>query len=223
MDTYTTGKLVEFIDAGKFTCALIIDTTGPRLRLLVQNGREINLAPSRIVTVSTAAHSLDQTRETQISLLKVTCEQRRHLAESLNLQELWEIVCEEPVNEFSVVFLAEMLFGDQVSDDQTAAFLRAVFDDRFYFKFKQGRITVHTPEQVEQLKHQLEKEAEKKQLLDDAAQAIMKIMEGEEVDENQWPERTKILTWIEQTYLFGSECPEADLVRQLLDSLLFTF
>ena len=155
MDTYTTGKLVEFIDAGKFTCALIIDTTGPRLRLLVQNGREINLAPSRIVTVSTTAHSLDQTREILISRLKKTCEQRRHLAESLNLQELWEIVCEEPVNEFSVVFLAEMLFGDQVSDDQTAAFLRAVFDDRFYFKFKQGRITVHTPEQVEQLKHQL--------------------------------------------------------------------
>ncbi|MCL7488270.1 MAG: ribonuclease catalytic domain-containing protein [Desulfobulbaceae bacterium] len=222
MNTYTSGRLVEFIDAGKFTCAYIIDNTGSRLRLLSQNGREINLAAARILTVSTAVYSLDHARETLTAQLRETCERRRDLAESLDLRELWDIVCEEPVNEFSVAFLAEMLFGGEASDDRNSAFLRAVFADRFYFKFKAGRITVHSPEQVEQLQHQLEKEAERKQLLDDAAQAIMRIMEGEEVDEGQWPDRAKVLTWIEQTFLFGSECPEADLVRQLLKNASLT-
>ncbi len=222
MDKITPGKLVEFIDAGKFTCAYITDNTGSRLRLLGQNGREINLPPSRIVVVSNTVHTLDNDRETLTAQLKKTCEQRQNLAESLNLMELWEIVCEEPVNEFSVVFLAEMLFGELVTDDQTASFLRAVVADRFYFKFKRGRITVHTSDQVEQLRHQLEKEAEKRQTLESASLAITKIMNGEKVSEVQWPDRLKVLTWIEQAFLLGSECPEADIVRQLLKNASLT-
>lgn len=216
MDTTAPGHLVEFIDAGKFTCAYILDDTGPRLRLLVQNGREINLPASRLTTVSNTVHSLAHNRETLAEQLRKTCERRQNLADSLDLVELWDIACEEPVNEFSVVFLAEMVFGEQVGDDQAAAFLRAVVADRFYFKYKAGRITVHTTEQVEQLQHQLEKEAEQQQLLETAADALRKLMHGEEVSEAQWPERYTILTWIEQAFLFGSECPEADLVRQLL-------
>lgn len=222
MDNTTPGHLVEFIDAGKFTCAYITGGTGPRLRLLNQNGREINLPSSRIITVSNTLHSLDHDRETLAGQLRETNTRRQDLADSLNLLELWEVACEEPVNEFSVVFLAELVFGQQVADDQSAAFLRAVVTDRLYFKFKAGRITIHTPEQVRELQHQLEKETEKKQLLETAAAAIKKIMNGEDVNEAQWPERRKILTWIEQAFLFGSECPEADLVRQLLKTASLT-
>ena len=164
MNNIAPGRLVEFIDAGKLICAYITESTGTPLRLLAQNGRDIKLPASRIVTLSNTTYSLDHERETLSAQLKEACDRRQNLADSLNLLELWEIVCEEPVNEFSVVFLAEMLFGEQVTDDQTASFLRAVFADRFYFKFKKGRITVHTSEQVEQLHHQLEKEAEKKQI-----------------------------------------------------------
>lgn len=222
MNNIAPGRLVEFIDAGKLICAYITECTGTRLRLLAQNGRDINLPASRIITVSTTISSLDFDREPLTTRLKDTCEKRQNLADSLNLLELWETVCEEPVNEFSVVFLAEMLFGEQVTDDHVAAFLRAVFADRFYFKFKKGRITVHTPEQVKQLHHQLQKEADKKKILADALQAILAIMNGAEVSETEWPDRAKVLSWIEQTFLFGSECPEADIVRQLLKDASLT-
>ncbi len=222
MNNITTGKLVEFIDAGKLICAYITESTSVRLRLFAQNGRDIKLPASRIVTISKATYSLDHDRETLSAQLKETCERRQNLADSLNLLELWEIVCEEPVNEFSVIFLAEMLFGEQVTDDQTAAFLRAVFADRFYFKFKKSRITVHTAEQVEQLHHQRKKEAEKKQIFEDATLFIHKIMKGEEVSEKEWPDQTKVLSWIEQAFLFGSECPEADFVRQLMKEAALT-
>ena len=222
MNNIAPGRLVEFIDAGKLICAYITESTGTPLRLLAQTGRDVKLPASRIVTLSNTTYSLDHERETLAAQLKEACDRRQNLADSLNLLELWEIVCEEPVNEFSVVFLAEMLFGEQVTDDQTAAFLRAVFADRFYFKFKKGRITVHTSEQVEQLRHQLEKEAEKKQILEDATQFIQKIMRGEEVGETEWPNQAKVLSWIEQAFLFGSECPEADFVRQLMKAAALT-
>ncbi|GBE13807.1 ribonuclease R [bacterium BMS3Bbin14] len=210
------GSLIEFIDDGKFVCGLVTETGNKRLRLLGQNGRDINLPPSRIITVSKKTHSPGQGRDHLVAMLKATAETRRELAASINLQELWEMTCEEPVNEFSVGFLAELCFNGEVSDDQEAAFLRAVFADRFFFKFKNGRITVYTPEQVEQLRHQQEKEAEKKRLLESGATALNRIMAGEQVTEQQWPERGRVLAWIEEFFLFGSECAEADLVRQLL-------
>ncbi len=222
MDKFIPGKLVEFIDAGTFVCAYLIDRTGSRLRLLGQNGREFNLPASRIVTTSNKVYSLDHERETLTTQLKETSQSRQQLADTLSLSDLWEIVCEEPVNEFSVTFLAEMIFGEHVSDDQSAAFLRAVFADRFYFKFKSGRITVHSPEQITLLRHQQQKEAEKKQTLENASLAIQKIMQGEKISDEQWPDQAKIMNWIEQTYLFGSECPEADFVRQLLKKTALT-
>jgi len=222
MNILVPGKLVEFIDAGKFICAYITEASGSRLRLLTQTGREVNLSASRLVTVSASVHPLDSGREALTEQLKSACNIRQDLADSLDLIELWEIAREEPVNEFSVMFLAEMLFGTQVTDDKNSAFLRAVFADRFYFKFKNGRITAHTMEQVEQLQHQEEKEAEKKLVLEEAAIAIGRIMKGESIDDTEWPDRKKVLSWIEQNFLFGSECPESDLVRQLLKDTSLT-
>ncbi|MDH3329963.1 MAG: RNB domain-containing ribonuclease [Desulfobulbaceae bacterium] len=209
------GCLIEYIDAGKFYCAFVTDNTGSRLRLLGQNDRDFNLPQSRIVSVSRKKHSLEASRDQLVAMLKTTSENRRLIAESTDLHEVWELTCTEPVTEYSVLFLAELLFGEEVTDDQTAAFLRAVVADRFYFKFKNGRITVHTPEQVEQLRHQAEKEAEKEKILETASEALQKIMRGEEVSQQKWPERDQVLEWIEQSCLFGSEFPHNDLVHQL--------
>ena len=210
------GSLVEFIDGGRFICAYVTANTGSQLRLLGQNGRDTNLAPSRLLVVSHAVHSLAQNRDTLIAQLKETASIRQQLAASLDLQGLWEIVREEPVLEFSVAFLAELLFGKEVSDDQTAAFLRAVLADHLFFKFKNGRITAHSTEQVEHLRQQAAREAEKELLLTRGVAALQKIMQGDEVGEAEWPERGQVLAWLEQFALFDSECTEAETVRQLL-------
>ncbi len=38
-----TGKLIEYLDNGKFICALVTESQPKRLRLINQNGRELNL------------------------------------------------------------------------------------------------------------------------------------------------------------------------------------
>jgi exoribonuclease II len=216
------GSLVEFIDAGRFICAFVTDHSSSRLRLLGQNGRETNLPSSRIIIVSETVHSLDSDRESLAAQLKTVSENRQKLVESLDLRELWEIVCDEPVKEFSTVFLTELIFGNQVSDDQAAAFLRAVFADRLYFKFKGGRIVIHSAEQVEELRHRQQVETEKIRLLEISAAAVKKIMAGEQVSEEKWPERRQVLEWTEQSFLFGNDSDHADFVRELFKKASLT-
>ena len=210
------GSIIEFIDGGRFICGIVTDNTGKRLRLLGQNGRDINLQVSRVLTASTTIHSLDTGRDRLIALLKDAALNRQQLADTIELQELWEMTSNEPIDEFSLKFLAELYYGGPVSDDQLAAFLRAVFADRFFFKLKNGRIVVHSAEKVEQLRHQQQQEEEKERLLQTGSAALNTIMNGGQVSGEEWPDRDRILEWIEQFFLFGSECDQADFVRQLL-------
>ncbi|MDH4318473.1 MAG: hypothetical protein OEV64_08805, partial [Desulfobulbaceae bacterium] len=65
----TKGKLVEYLDGGKFICALVTDDGGKRLRLFAQNGREVNLTPSRIIVSSKHTHNLNGSSEERKTLL----------------------------------------------------------------------------------------------------------------------------------------------------------
>ena len=210
------GSIVEYIEGGKFFCALVTQDTGKRLRLLNQNGREVNMPQSRILLASKTRHSLDMSRTDQLELLKLAFESRSELTKNIDLMEIWELAVQEQEPSFPADFLAELQFGGELSDDQTAAFLRAVFTDRFYFKYKNGKVTVHTPEQVEQIRHQIEKEQEKEDLLNQGATFLQRLYKGEAVSADDWSDLPQVLEWIEAFTLFGSEAPKAELVRQLM-------
>ncbi|XOF32403.1 MAG: ribonuclease catalytic domain-containing protein [Candidatus Electrothrix sp. YB6] len=210
------GTIVEYLDSGRFICGLVLQDSNNRLRLLNQNGREMNLPVSRVVTASKTKHQLDGSREDRISLLQEMAERRAVLTDSIPLEEIWELASEEDQSAFPADFLAELSFGDELNDDQSAAFLRAVFTDRFFFKYKNEMVNVHTPEQVEQLRHQRQKEKEKEELLTAGAVNLRTIMDGGQVTAEDWPDRDRVLVWIADFVLFGSEAEQADMVRQLL-------
>ena len=155
------GSLIEFIDGGTFFCGLVAGVAEKKIQILGQNGREISLPEARVLSVSRQIFPRDASRETITTLLRERCAGRLALAEAIDLEPLWEIVCEESDNEFSPDFLSEMHFGGMVDDDQRAAFLRAVFADPLFFKYKNGKIVAHTPEQVEHLRRQRRREQEK--------------------------------------------------------------
>jgi exoribonuclease-2 len=143
-------------------------------------------------------------------------EKRAALTEKIPLQDIWELAGEEEQASFPPDFLAELYFGGDLTDDQSAAFLRAVFSDKFFFKYKNDRVTVHTSEQVEQLRHQRRKEEEKEALLSAGARNLQRLAQGGEVTLDDWPERDTVLSWIADFVLFGSDAAEADMVRLLL-------
>ncbi len=210
------GSIVEYIEGGKFFCALVTQDTGKRLHVLNQNDRELNLPESRVLLSSKTRYPLDISRNDQVQLLKNTSVHRAELADNIDLIEIWELAVQENQPSFSADFLAELQFGGTLSDDQTAAFLRAVFTDRFYFKYKNGKVTVHSPEQVEQIQHQLQKEKEKEALLNQGATFLQQLHSGQVVSASDWPELPQVMEWLEEYVVFGSEASQADLVRQLL-------
>jgi exoribonuclease-2 len=210
------GTIIEYLDSGRFICGLVLQDSNNRLRLLNQNGREMNLPASRVVTASKTKHQIDSSREDRIALLKEMAALRAALTDAIPLEEIWELASEEGEEAFPADFLAELSFGENLTDDQSAAFLRAVFTDRFFFKYKNDMVNVHTLEQVEQLRHQRQKEKEKEEILTTGAAYLQAIMRGEQVTAEQWPDREQILNWIADFVLFGSEAEQADVVSQLL-------
>ncbi len=215
------GSLIEYLDNGRFFCAFVMESSGKRLRLLNQNGRELNMPLARIVSPSSSTSPLNLPREELLAILKKAAEKRHHIAQALDLQEVWEIVCEEPEDEYSLEFLSELCFGDEPTDNQKSAFMRAVFTDRLFFKFKQGRIHVHSPEKVDQLRHQREKEKEREELLADGARALQKIMTGQPVTDEEWPGRQICLQSIRDYYLFGTQAENSEIGRELLKKANF--
>ncbi len=218
----TSGNLVEYIEGGKFYCALVTQINGKRLRLLNQNSREINLPESRVLLVSKSRHSLDTGRDEQLQILKTVDENRRTLVGQVNLEEVWELVAAEEQSSYSPEFLAELQFSGEISDDKIAAFLRAIFTDRLYFKYKNSMVTVHSEEQVALLVHQKEKEKEKEELLKQGAVFLNQIKSGGKVSVEEWPQMAQVMEWLADFILFGSESSQADLVRQMLKEAKLT-
>ena len=215
------GRIVEYLENGKFICAFVFDDTGSRLRLLNQNSKELNLPLNRIVHFSEAKASTKTSREDILVTLRETSQQREGLAKKINLDEIWELVSEKPEDTFEVSFLAGLFFGDSPTDNQVSAFLRAVIDDRFYFKYKAGKIHVHSPETVEQIKHMQEQERQKEIFIDNNVSALRYIWEEGKLPE-KWEEKDATLQMLQDYYLFGKEAPRHDLTHKLIKKTQLT-
>lgn len=210
------GKLIEYLENGKFICGLVTAVQPKRVRLLNQNGREVNLSTSRIVHCSKEIHPVTQSREQVIRNLRETTEKRALLMEDISLEDIWDLTVDETRNNFDPTFLAELTFGQTVNDDIIAAFLRSIFIDRLYFKFKEGKICVHSEEQVAQLKLQREKEAQKAELINQGAQTISELMLSKERPPEYTKWQQECFALLQDYYLHGNDSEKSDIARQIL-------
>lgn len=211
-----TGKLIEYLDNGKFVCALVTESQPKRLRLLNQNGREFNLPLSRIVHCSRQTHPTTASRETIARQLRDTTEKRCLLMDHINLEEIWELTTEDGSETFSPDFLAELIFGEQATDDTVSAFLRCVFEDKLFFKYKEGLVRANSPEKVAQLIKQLEKEARRNQQIDEGAQLIARIIASPPATGPFNQVEEEILSIIRDYYLFAQDAAEAETAEKIL-------
>ena len=147
-------------------------------------------------------------------LLNKSAEKRDALSSEINLLEIWEIASDEKDDAFDVSFLAALSYGENPTDDHCAAFLRAVFLDKIYFKYKTGRIFVHSPEKVEQIRLQHEKENQKELHLVKNVDGLIKLWNSEGQDGRE--EQEECLQVLKDYYLFGKEAPEQEYARELL-------
>ncbi len=209
------GSIIEFIDNGIFHCALVTAYTERRLRLLSHSGRELTLPEARVLSVSRELFPWDN-RNAAMALLKERGEKRSSIAAGIVLDDLWAIASAEDEDCFAPEFLAELHYGAAPSDDERAAFLRAVFADPFYFKYRNSQINVNSAEQVEQLRHQREQEATRARQLEEAAQWLQRLMQGEQITTADWPDYDQCLSLLQDFALDQSADDAADLARNML-------
>lgn len=207
------AKIIEYVEHGKFICAAIMADAGSRVHLLNQNGREVNLPKVRIVHQAPGPFTETTPRDQILQILLETAAFRQTIQLPTTLQEVWEIVNEEEGESFSPQFLTELCFGGKANDDQVAAFLRAIFQEKLFFKYRGDAIQAHSQETVEQLRLQKEREARQEAILKQGAQAIQNIMAGE--IPGDWPQQECIET-LRAYYLFGNEAPDFTLARELI-------
>jgi len=212
----TTGKLIEYLDGGKFLCAYVTGAQAKRLHLINQNGREMNLPLSRVVHSSEKTHPIESTREELARQLMETADTRKQLMGSINLEEIWELTSDESTQIFSPSFLAELSFGKDADDDIVAAFLRSVFEDRLYFKYKENKVIAHTPEQIEQLQKQRDKEEHTKTLIKRGAECLKQISTCSKKDLPTDATCDECLAIIRDFYISGSDSPHAEIARKIL-------
>ena len=90
------GSLIEFIDGGRFYCGLVSGVADKKIQLLNQNGREINLPEARILIASQQLFPQMSAGKRSPPSCRSDYAGRTALAETIDLELLWEIVCEEP-------------------------------------------------------------------------------------------------------------------------------
>ncbi|MFZ0450919.1 MAG: ribonuclease catalytic domain-containing protein [Desulfatiglandaceae bacterium] len=207
------GKIVEFIEQGKFVSTLCLHDSVNKLHLMTATNRELNVSPKRILLISSSGVDPLRPREEQLEWLTKAESLREKLKERVRVRELWELVSDE--NElFSHRYLAELAFGETVSDDHLSAVVRALFEDRIYFKLKDGYFLPNSEARVEQIQREKEAEASREEKLQEGGGWLRDIRSGRKTAAPAC--EMEIIDLLKQLALHGREAPDFKFSKEIL-------
>ena len=208
------GSVLEFFDDKELTCGVCLEVKNQRLRVLTAKNREINMAVNRVLLNTDGDLNLNEGREKLVRKLAEISQERQELAETVPVEELWELLVEEEEESYCCQELAEMVYSSPPSPNQVAAILRAILKDPFYFKYKDRRFYVNSPEKVEQIKIMLQREAEKEKQLVEGADWLSSIWKKQPAQEPDF--KSKIIRLLKDFCVLGKDAPEYSFTKELL-------
>lgn len=207
------GKIIEYIDRGDFNIALCIQDEGTRLHLLTPASREVNLPPKRALLVSKAALNTQAPRAELLQRLKQAEEVRNRLKEKVDVKELWELLKDEQES-FDPAYLAQLCFGDPVTEDHVSGLVRALFEDKIHFKMKEDRFSPVSGEKLEQVLKQKEEEALREKKLGEGSAWLKKALDNQAGEPPSC--REEIIRTLVDLALYEEEGPGAKFGKELL-------
>ena len=128
------GSIVEYIDQQKIVSAVILGEKKGKLRLLNENSREVNFSEKRLSHISQLSLDTALSKTALVNHLKQVTENRKRLAETIDIRELWEILHDES-EEIDMDAMTLFCFDPPLTSDHESAVIRAFFKDKLYFKF----------------------------------------------------------------------------------------
>ena len=209
------GKIIEYIDQGKFVCSFCLKDKGNSLHLLTPLNREVNLSPKRALLISKSALDSERPREELLEKLKQTENRRSSLTSQINVKELWALISDENES-FDHKYLAQLAFGEDISDDQLSALVRALFEDHLHFKMKGDCFRPNSEARVNQIIKQREEDALKEERLNLGSAWLKDILQGKEHEPP--PCKDEIANLLIQLALYGTESSDFKYAREMLSS-----
>jgi len=206
------GKIIEYIDKREIVLSICLKDRGSKLQLLTLSNHEVSISPKRALLISSTTLDISKLREELINELKVVEKRRIDYMAKVSVQDLWELTHEE--NEtFTYKYLAQLSFGDNVTDDHISALVRTLFADKVYFKMKDDYFTPNSPDKVEQIRKAREAAELREGEITEGANFL------KEVINNRYPEdpplKEKIIEIIVQLALYGRDAPDFKLGKEI--------
>ena len=207
------GKIIEYIDQGRFVCTVCLQDKGNRLHLLTPFNREVNLSPKRALLISGAAMDILVPREELLNRLKHTEELRKRLQGEVHVKELWELVRDEKES-FAHTYLAQLCFGEMVTDDHISALVRALFEDRLFFKMQDAQFRPNSEEMVDQITSQREEEARREERLREGSAWLRDLIQNRAAHDPSCKE--EIIDLLVELAVYGNDAPNFKHAKELL-------
>ncbi|MFC1822760.1 RNB domain-containing ribonuclease [Thermodesulfobacteriota bacterium] len=210
------GKIIEYIDQGKFVCTVCIQDRGNRLQALTPSNREISFSPKRAMLISSASISILSPREQLLNKLKETEALRKRLQQEVQVPELWELIRDENQS-FDYQYLTHLCFGETITDDHVSALVRALFHDKIFFKLKDGRFAPNPEKRVDEIIKQRELAAEREEKLKAGSDWIENVLQGKAVPPPSC--REEVIELLVNLALHGHDTPDSQYGKDLLSRL----
>lgn len=213
------GTVVEFFEARQILLGVALAMKGSRLSVLGENGREFNLARSRVLHFSRGCLNCELGRDFMIAELAKIRNAREDLTRQIDIEELWSLLMDE-AQSFSAEDLAELVFSEAINDHHVAAVQRVLLQDKLYFQFKDGSFRARPETKVQARTEQLAREAERDALLSRGSDWLAGLRTRQSAHSTA-PEpdlnlRKRIVESLKNFALHGQEAPDQAFVKELL-------
>ncbi len=210
------GSIVEYIDRQQIMCAVVLEVKNKRLRLLTENNREVNLSSKRLLHTDKIRLDLTLGRDQMVEALKQVARKRRDLIKNIDIRDLWEVLNTEQ-NWIDLSTMTEFCFPGSPSCDHESAVMRALFNDRLYFKFNPEGFRPNSEKQVELLAAQLKQAERKRQLIETGGSWLKSTLNttGSPDPLTDGTDVKKFTEILKSYYLFGKDSKDYTIAKAM--------
>ena len=209
------GNIIEYIDRQKIICAAVMEVKNKKLRLLTENDREVKLSLGRVSHKSSTCMDLSLSRYELVVTLKAAANKRKDLAGSVNIRELWDTLHTEQ-EWIDLATMTGLCFPANPDGDHEAAVVRAIFNDRLYFKFDLDRFLPNSEKQVEQIAAHRSEEARRNRIIEEGG-AWLKTVNGDKGSFSPDSLSLEYVKILKSFYLFEKESTHYALGKAMLE------
>ena len=209
------GNIIEYIDRQKIICAAVMEVKNKKLRLLTENDREVKLSLGRVSHKSSTCMDLSLSRYELVVTLKAAANKRKDLAGSVNIRELWDTLHTEQ-EWIDLATMTGLCFPANPDGDHEAAVVRAIFNDRLYFKFDLDRFFPNSEKRVEQIAAHRREEARRNRIIEEGG-AWLKTVNGDKGSFSPDSLSLEYVKILKSFYLFEKESTHYALGKAMLE------